>query len=247
MREKLAHIIKQISLRVLFAAVTFIIALYIFGLVTDEVIFEKEEQFDHAVFHFLADDLTPELIRATRFFTFFGKPEFLIPAYILIITYFLVRRKKQYAIETAIMGGSSTLLLFGLKALFQRKRPDTPVLEHLDGFSFPSGHAMLMFVFCSLLIYLAWNSHLHNRLKWTLAIFLLLFSLVVGISRIVLRVHYASDVIAGFCLGYAWVIFALWVQRNYMNHRKLLANLETEKGAPAPKEPEDKHDLTSYQ
>lgn len=222
MREKLIHILQQVSLRVVFAVLTFLVALYIFGLVTDEVFIDKEEKFDHAVFHFLHDDLTPGLIRIMRFFTLFGKPEFLIPAYVLLIVYFIIRKKRQYAIETAIMGGSSTALLFGLKALFQRERPDFPVLKELSGFSFPSGHALLMFVFCSMLIYFAWNSHMQSRWKWFTAIFLLLLSLVVGISRIVLRVHYASDVIAGFALGYAWVIIGLWVQRNYLNHKKLL-------------------------
>lgn len=231
MREKLENILKQLSLRVLFAAVSFFIALYIFGLVTDEVIIEKEDQFDHAVFHLLADDLTPGLIQTMRFFTFFGKSEFLVPAYLLLIIYFLLIGKRQFAIETAIMGGSSTLLLFGLKGLFQRKRPHMPLLEHLNGFSFPSGHALLTFVFCSVLIYLTWNSQLTKIWKWTLGIFLLLFSLVVGVSRIVLRVHYASDVLAGFCLGYAWVIFALWVQHRFLNHKKLLAGLDEEKGS----------------
>ena len=223
MREKLIHILQQVSLRVVFAALTFLVALYIFGLVTDEVFLDREEEFDHAVFHFLHDDLSPGLIRIMQFFTLFGKPEFLVPAYILLIVYFVVRRKKQYAIETAIMGGSSTLLLFGLKALFQRERPDFPVLKELSGFSFPSGHALLTFVFCSMLIYFVWNSHTRSRWKWFWASFLLLFSLVVGISRIVLRVHFASDVIASFALGYAWVIIGLWVQRNYLNHKKLLA------------------------
>jgi membrane-associated phospholipid phosphatase len=222
MKEKLIHMLRQISLRILFAAVTFLIALYIFVVLTDEVFVDKEEEFDQAIFHLLHDDLTSGLIAAARFFSLFGKPEFLVPAYILLIIYFAVRRKRQYALETGIMGGSSTLLLFGLKAMFQRDRPEMPVLKELSGFSFPSGHALLMFVFCSMLIYFVWHSHLQKTWKWTLALLLLLFSLVVGISRIVLRVHYASDVIAGFCLGYAWVILALWVQRHYFNHKKLL-------------------------
>jgi hypothetical protein len=105
MKEKLIHIIEQLSLRMLFTAITFIVALYMFGLLTDEVIFDGEEEFDAAVFHFLADDLTPGLIRVMHFFSFFGKPVFLIIAYVLLVVYFTLRKKKQYAIEVAIMGG----------------------------------------------------------------------------------------------------------------------------------------------
>lgn len=233
MKEKLIHIIKQLSLRVLFSVVTFIGVLYLFGLVTEEVIIDKDEKFDAAVFHFLADDLSPGLIRVMRFFTFFGKPVFLIPAYILLVFYFALRKKKQYAIEVAIMGGSSTLLLFGLKALFQRQRPHLPVLKELPGFSFPSGHALLVFVFCSVLIYLVGNSRLKPVWKWTFAVLLLLFSLVVGISRIVLRVHYATDVIAGFCLGYAWVLLGLWAQHHFLNHKNRLLHSHPSKEVSA--------------
>ena len=221
MREKLIHIISHWSIKALFALLSLFIALYLFGLIADEIFLDNEEEFDQAVFHYLADDLTPGLLSIMRFFTLFGKPEFLIPAYLILIVFFFIKKKKNYAIEIAIMGASSTLLLFGLKKIFQRKRPDIPILEHLPGYSFPSGHALLSFVFCSVLIYLIWDSNFKVLWKWSFGILLVLFSIVIGISRIVLRAHYASDVIAGFCLGYAWVIFALWVQHRYLTKKKL--------------------------
>ena len=107
MKEKLIHILKQLSLRVLFTILSFILVLYLFGLVTDEVIIDGEDEFDAAVFHFLADDLSPGLVRVMWFFTFFGKPLFLIPAYILLFFYFALRKKKQYAMEVAIMGAAA--------------------------------------------------------------------------------------------------------------------------------------------
>ncbi|MER3470732.1 MAG: hypothetical protein C4330_05215 [Chitinophagaceae bacterium] len=49
---------------------------------------------------------------------------------------------------------------------------------------------------------------------------LLFFSISIGISRIVLRYHYASDVLAGFALGYAWVLFSLWLLNKILKAQK---------------------------
>ena len=62
-----------------------------------------------------------------------------------------------------------------------------------------------------MLIYVLWKEKLHPAWKWMLSVALLLFSFLIGISRIVLRYHYASDVIAGFCFGFSWVLLSLWL------------------------------------
>jgi undecaprenyl-diphosphatase len=116
--------------------------------------------------------------------------------------------------------------MFGLKELFHRKRPDLPLVRTLDNFSFPSGHALSSFIFCSVLVYLVWKGALKNTWKWILSALLILFSICIGISRIVLRYHYASDVIAGFCLAVAWVIFSLWLERK-LTSRKTQLQLDT--------------------
>jgi undecaprenyl-diphosphatase len=103
--------------------------------------------------------------------------------------------------------------MFGLKEYFHRKRPDLPVIRSLHNYSFPSGHALSSFIFCSVLIYLIWKGGMRNVWKWILSVLLILFSICIGISRIVLRYHYPTDVIAGFCLALAWVILSLWLER----------------------------------
>ena len=221
MKESLSKLLQLISLKLLFSVVSFLIVLYIFAAVAHEIFLEREDELDRNVFQFLDTYATNELIEVMRIFTFFGKPEFLIPAYVFMISVFLVLKKRNYAIEIGIIGATSTVLLFGLKKFFQRDRPDIPIFEHLPGYSFPSGHALLSFVFASALIYLLWRSEMSNATKWSLSVLLIIFSLMVGISRIFLRVHYATDVIAGFCLGYAWVILSLWVQRRFINKRRL--------------------------
>src|SRR6476620_2754992 len=129
-------------------------------------------------------------------------------------------------INRAIIAITSSALMFVLKEFFHRKRPDLPLIRTLDNFSFPSGHALSSFIFCSVLVYLVWKGGLHRAWKWVLSALLMLFSICIGISRIVLRYHYASDVIAGFCLALAWVIFSLWLEKK-LTSRKTELQLDT--------------------
>jgi undecaprenyl-diphosphatase len=145
------------------------------------------------------------------FLSFFGSSYFFLPAYALMVIYFLWKNRKRYALDIAIVGTSSFLLMFGLKNLFRRNRPDEQLLEKLHNYSFPSGHAVSSFIFCCVLSYIIWNSHMKQTWKWIICISLLLFCLMIGISRIVLRFHYASDVVAGLCLGVIWGLFCLWL------------------------------------
>jgi undecaprenyl-diphosphatase len=214
MDEGLKNIIKQVSFKLLFAVATFIVALYGFAAFMHEIFFEKEDELDQRALNSLSKGVPSEVYNIMYFFSFFGKPAFLIPAYAMLIGYFFIKHKKRYGVQVLILALSSTALLFGIKYIFRRSRPQIPIFKHLPGYSFPSGHALLGFVFFSILIYMVWQGKILRPWKWILSLLLLLFSLLVGISRIILKVHYASDVIAGFCLGYAWVLFFLWIHNN---------------------------------
>lgn len=69
------------------------------------------------------------------------------------------------------------------------------------------------FIFWSILGYLVWQGYLPKIWKLLLIAALFTFTLMIGISRIVLNVHYATDVIAGFCFGVMWVILSFWLIR----------------------------------
>jgi len=171
----------------------------------------KDSQFDFRVFDFLSSHVSPRNNGIMLFFTYLGKHNFLIPANIALIIFFLfVRQHRWYSIKVPAIALSSLALMFLLKNLFGRPRPDIPLLEEARGLSFPSGHALMSVTFYGLLIYIAWKLIRLKWLKWTLVIFLVFLIFVIGLSRIYLRVHYASDVLAGFAVGFLWLVFSIW-------------------------------------
>jgi membrane-associated phospholipid phosphatase len=213
MKSIMNKLIGEISLNVLIVSVLFILAVFTFGFLVHRVIYINDTSVDSQVFAFFKSYTTPNVVNVMNFFTFFGSMYFIFPAYIVLLIYLVIKHKRTEAINIAIVAITSSALMFGLKEFFKRQRPDLPVLKALTNFSFPSGHALSSFIFCSVIIYLIVKSNLQLRWKWFFGVLLILFSVLIGISRIVLRYHFATDVMAGFCLGFAWVILSLWVER----------------------------------
>lgn len=92
-----------------------------------------------------------------------------------------------------------------LKFVIQRPRPDGIGLVEASGYSFPSGHSMVAMAFYGFLVYLVWHSEKGRaeRALWCGALGLLILG--IGVSRIYLGVHYATDVIAGLLISLAWL------------------------------------------
>jgi undecaprenyl-diphosphatase len=206
-------LLQLISLEVLLVAGLFLLSVFVFAYLAHEVVLENEKAFDNKVSHFFLSFSNEHIVGIMKFFSFFGNIQFLLPAYILLIIYFYTKKQYRYCINIAIISLSSSTLMFALKDIFHRARPQLPILKGLTTYSFPSGHALSSFIFCSIIIYLIWRSGLQKLWKWLFIVLLLMFTLTIGISRIILRMHYPSDVVAGFCLGIAWVILSFWLLR----------------------------------
>jgi undecaprenyl-diphosphatase len=93
--------------------------------------------------------------------------------------------------------------------------------------SFPSGHAMMSAVVFLTLGVLAARFAEKRRVKVLAVVAAVLISLLVGLSRIYLGVHWASDVLAGWCVGAAWAmtcwLLAFFVQRRFRPSSPLAA------------------------
>lgn len=222
--KKIWASIALLSVEMIVVLAVFILALVTFILVTRHIFFLKDEAFDYRVFDFLQRHVSDRNSDIMTFFTFLGTHIFLIPANFVLIFFFLfIKKHRWYSIRIPAIALSSLALMFILKNLFGRERPDIPLLREVQGLSFPSGHALMSVTFYGLLIYIIWETVKTVWLKITLVTLLLLLIFIIGFSRIYLRVHYASDVIAGFATGFLWLVISLWTLKRIerYSNRKL--------------------------
>lgn len=132
---------------------------------------------------------------------------------------FLLYRKDWWRLAALlIVVGLGQGVLFGLKAIFARTRPGGKLVE--AGFhSFPSGHSFSAMVLYGFLIFLVWRYTRREALRIGVSVGLVLLIVLVGLSRIVLSVHWVSDVLGGFTIGLAWLVVGLTATRAIQAYR----------------------------
>lgn len=190
----------------------FVVAFTVFVYITRRVFVLDKTRLDTNVFNYLKEHVSERNNDIMEVFTFLGTHQFLIPANLSLIAYFLfIKKHKWYSIKIPAIALSSLGLMFLLKGLFDRERPSVPLLFQAKGLSFPSGHALMSVTFYGLIIYMIFKTVKNPAIKWTLISLLIILILIVGSSRVYLRVHYATDVIAGYCIGFLWLVFTVWL------------------------------------
>lgn len=171
----------------------------------------KYKPADLRIFDRLQAMTGPRTNRFMLFITLLGKHQFLVPANLLLIFYFLLVQRSWFSVRVATIAISSLVLMLLLKYLFQRKRPLAPLLSAARGLSFPSGHAIMAVTFYGLIIYIIHHTIEKGWLSYLLTALLIVLIVLIGFSRVYLRVHYASDVLAGFIVGIIWLVVSLSV------------------------------------
>lgn len=177
-----------------------------FILLAAELLENELAPFDHVVYRYISAYISPVLTKAMAGISFLGSA----PVLIAITALFLIaaRKKRDFRFYEAMMTLNllaAWLMNVLFKTVFHRARPDLIRLAAATGFSFPSGHSMVSAAFYGYLIYLC-VLFLKRPWKEICSALLLCVVLLVGVSRIYLGVHYASDVAAGFLAGFSWVI-----------------------------------------
>jgi len=152
----------------------------------------------------------PSLIQFFTWVTVLGKWQLILTGTILLSIFFWIQKEKYHLIALWITISGSALFVFIGKLIIHRPRPNTAYYIEYS-FAFPSGHAALAM---ALYGFVAYYLLVHSR-KWKWKInALFLNSLIIGaigLSRLYLGAHFLSDVLAGYLLGFLWVLIGISV------------------------------------
>ncbi|HEY2622546.1 MAG TPA: phosphatase PAP2 family protein [Dyella sp.] len=159
----------------------------------------------------LASDLRAQLpdasLRIVAAITHLGDLWTVAAASVVVLAVLLLRRQPVLATCWAIAVAGIVPINSGIKLWFQRPRPLRGYLTEA-GWSFPSGHAFGAMVFYGMLAYVLLRL---TPLRWHRPVVAGAIAMVtvIGVSRVLLQVHYFSDVLGGYASGLAWLVVCI--------------------------------------
>lgn len=176
--------------------------------------------FDQKIIEYINKNVRSTLKSIMIVISFLGSAKFYIPIYLIILAVFIKKKKNLYAI--ALINGvlGSAILNFLVKRYYVRIRPVEYFQIQEAGFSFPSGHSMVAISSYFILTYLLFREKpwdFKKKVSWIVTVVLVL---AIGFSRIYLGVHWPSDVIAGFSLGFIWAYINIIIIETVSLHHK---------------------------
>lgn len=183
--------------------IIFSLSILIFVIIVKLLLNDQISTFDNLVYKYVTYFKNDFLTGFFKIMSFLASTTFLLFVTVFIMVFI---RKKNFGFYV----GLNILLCFLLnqctKLIFTRTRPELINLIDENGYSFPSGHSMVSLAFYGFFIYVIFHKRYSKLKKVLLSIPFALLTLLIGISRIYLGVHYASDVLAGFALSMAYLI-----------------------------------------
>lgn len=183
--------------------VVFSVSLLIFIIITRLLFKNQLTIFDNKIYKIVTHYKNNYLTFIFKFLSFLCSTYFIIITTVLIMI-FIKNKKIGFYIGLNIL--LCFLLNQSMKLLFARQRPILINLINEKGYSFPSGHSMISLAFYGFIAYLILHTKIPFKKRLLYSIPLIILPILIGISRIYLGVHYASDVLAGLAISSSYLI-----------------------------------------
>lgn len=206
--------------RTVFWSAGFVAGTALFGMIAVLVVLGITAGLDAAMLESLraADDLADALGPAwfedtVRSLTVLGGYPVIVFAVFNVLVVLVLLRDRISAVVVFVSVSGASALSSGLKQIFARPRPD--IVAHLDptivAVSFPSSHATVSLATWLTLALVMVRRVSTPAVRVYLVVASILLAILVGLSRIYLGVHWPSDILAGWALGFSWicVVFGL--------------------------------------
>lgn len=222
-RSALAFALSEIGAAIAMGVIA--LGVLVFAVIADETVEGETRGFDESILLALREPGDPSnpigpvwFEHAVADITALGGYVILTLLVLGVASYLLASGKRGTALLVVGAVGSGTLLSEGLKLGFSRPRPGLVAhLAEVQSASFPSGHAMISAIAYLTLGVLLARAHKQRRTKALVMTYAVTLTLLIGLSRIYLGVHWPTDVLAGWALGAAWAslwwLGAWWLQR----------------------------------
>lgn len=216
--KKFLSIVNKTSLtRLLFIEIVVglivnIIVLLLFFYLTHDVL-EKETLFyDKTISNLIYSFRTPILtIIMSTITNITDVPAGLFLSLLVVVLLFKKHKKESLIFSISLIIGC--VLNYFLKIFFKLPRPSIAPLEILSDFTYPSGHAMNNLVLYGLLAFYAFHFTKNKSLSVVIGFIAAIWIFLIGLSRIYLGAHYPSDILAGYLVGFWWLITVLLVDK----------------------------------
>jgi membrane-associated phospholipid phosphatase len=166
----------------------------------------------------------PEISIGFYYFTQLGNVYGVIFIALIAGVYLLWKRRRFHFIALLVSVLGSGLSMQLLKEYFHRERPLNIAYYTTEvSYSFPSGHATAAIALEGLLVYFLISSVRSHRRRAIGSAVGIVYILLIGLSRIYLGVHFLTDVMAGYMLGFFWLLLSIALME-YLALRKLKRN-----------------------
>lgn len=180
------------------------ISLAIFALILINVLNGSIVWFDNSIYSALISLKSDFMTGFFKTITKFADEE---PLILIAIVCLIVIKNRKIGASISVNLVTSAFVNHLIKEIVQRPRPPIEFrMVEESSFSFPSGHAMTSATFYGLIIYFVFKNVKNNKVRNIICTVLSLLIFLIGISRIYLGVHYASDVLAGFAFGIIYLV-----------------------------------------